>query len=103
MVSSLDVCLFGMKTPPGPRMLQPPPPPTDRQREPERRTFATDGVANSAAAGYLVLPLLHVTTVVPMPRQVAAEPVLAVMVRPGPWVGAQDLKATTGVRERVAA
>src|SRR5580692_7460787 len=33
MVSSLDVCLFGMKTPPGPRVLQPPPPRTDRQRE----------------------------------------------------------------------
>jgi hypothetical protein len=32
MVPSLNVCLFGMKTPPGPRMLQPPPPRIDRQR-----------------------------------------------------------------------
>src|SRR5258708_18839411 len=47
--------------------------------------------------------LLHVTAVVPVCCQVAAEPVLAVVVRPRPRVGAQDLPAATGIRQRVAA
>src|ERR1700730_11841706 len=71
--------------------------------QPDGAFVVIDGVADAAAAGYLVLPLFHVTAVVPVPCQVASEPVLAVMVRPGPRVGAQDLQAATGIRQRVAA
>src|SRR5215472_96608 len=70
--------------------------------QPDGVFVVIDGVADAAAAGHLVFPLFHVTAVVPVPCQVAAEPVLAVVVCPGPRVGAQDLQAATGVRQRVA-
>lgn len=59
--------------------------------QPDGVFVVIDGVADAAAAGYLVFPLFHVTAVVPVPCQVAAEPMLAVVVCPGPRVGAQDL------------
>ncbi len=71
--------------------------------QPDGAFVVIDDVADSAAAGYLVLPLFHITAVVPVAGQVAAEAVLAVVVRPGPRVGAQDLQAATGGRQRVAA
>jgi hypothetical protein len=66
-------------------------------------SFVVDDVADSAAAGYLILPLFQVTAVVPVLRQVAVKPVLSVMVCPGPRVRAQDLQAPSSVRQRVAA
>src|SRR6266568_3364213 len=70
--------------------------------QPDGAFVVIDGVAYSATAGYLVLPLLHVTAVVPMPCQIASEPVQAVMIRPRPRVGAQNLQAAAGIRQRVA-
>src|ERR1017187_417372 len=50
MVSSLHVCLLGMKTPPGPRMLQPPPPRIDRQRAQARGRSQTNTGASTSPA-----------------------------------------------------
>lgn len=50
--------------------------------QPDGVFVVIDGVADAAAAGYLVFPLFHVTAVVPVPCQVAAEPMLAVVVCP---------------------
>ena len=60
-------------------------------------------VADAAAAGHLVLPLLHIAAVVPMGGQVTAEPVLTVMPCSRPRVGAEGFQASPGVRQGVAA
>jgi hypothetical protein len=71
--------------------------------QPHGPVVIVDGVADAAAAGYLVFPLLHVTGVVPVGGQVASEPVLAVVSCPGPRVGAEGLQASPGVGQGMAA
>jgi hypothetical protein len=71
--------------------------------QPDGALVVIDDVTNPPAAGYLEFPLLQVTAVVSVPRQVTSKPVLAVMVCPGPRVGAQYLETAPGVRQCVAA
>ena len=71
--------------------------------QPHRPVVIVDDVADAAAAGDLVLPLLHIAAVVPVGGQVTPEPVLAVVPCPRPRIGTQRLQASPGVREGVAA
>jgi hypothetical protein len=65
------ICIFGM--------------PRRGVHQPYRVILIINDVTYPAAAGYLVLPLLKIPAIVPMRRQVPAQPMLPVMVSSRTW------------------
>jgi hypothetical protein len=62
-----------------------------------------DDIADPASAGDLVLPLLEIQAIVSMGRQVAAQPVLAVLPSSPTWISPQQLSALAGIGKGVPA
>jgi hypothetical protein len=65
--------------------------------------MVVDDVANPTSATNFILPLLEILTIVPVGRQIAAQPVLAIMISSRAWFGPQHLEAADRICQRVTA
>lgn len=71
--------------------------------DPDGSGGVIDDIADASAAGDLEFPLLQFLAIVAMSREIAAQAMLALMIRPRAWISAQRLETPACVAQGVTA